>query len=53
MTQYVVAWSQNGHWNYEDIKVLDDYESAQWFAKKMEMDYNYVRMYEAKDGTAN
>ena len=53
MKQWVIVWSNDGvSFSMDDIKVLNEYEIAQWFAKAMENEYNYVRIYEASDGFA-
>jgi hypothetical protein len=53
MKQWVIVWSNDGiHFSMENIKILSDYNIAEWFAKTMENEYNYVRMYEASDGFA-
>ena len=53
MKQWVIVWGNDDtSFSIDDIKVLDDYEIAKWFAKTMKNEYNYVRLYEASDGFA-
>tara|TARA_B100000035_G_scaffold269780_1_gene243822 strand:+ start:1076 stop:1237 length:162 start_codon:yes stop_codon:yes gene_type:complete len=53
MKTWIVSWSKDGiFWSQKQMKILENYDSAVWFAKTQEKRYNYVRMHQIKDGVS-
>tara|TARA_B100000287_G_scaffold420794_1_gene460648 strand:- start:1936 stop:2100 length:165 start_codon:yes stop_codon:yes gene_type:complete len=50
MNKFVVMWSHDGIYTERNMKIMDEFNAAQWFAKALELKYNYVKVYEARKG---
>ena len=50
MTLFIVLWSDNGIFTEKNMKVFEDRDPANWFAKSIESRYNKVKVYVARHG---